>query len=53
MATQAQTMAPDGTAHALTGKDKIQKLRDIFADASELGKTALANVLKELRNGCY
>ena len=48
MATQTQTAAPSGTEHALTGKEKIQKLRELFADASELGKTALENVLKEL-----
>jgi hypothetical protein len=47
MATQTQT-APSRTEHALTGKEKIQKLREIFADASELGKTALENVLKDL-----
>ena len=47
MAMQTQT-APSGIEHALTGKEKIQKLRELFADASELGKTALENVLKEL-----
>jgi Arc/MetJ-type ribon-helix-helix transcriptional regulator len=30
------------------GKEKIQKLRELFADASEVGKKALENVLKEL-----
>ena len=29
-------------------QEKIQQLRDLFADAPELGKTALENVLKEL-----
>ena len=48
MAMPTQTAAPTGTEHALTGKEKIQKLRELFADASELGKTALENVLKEL-----
>jgi len=32
----------------LTGAQKIQQLRDLFADASEVGKRALENVLKEL-----
>src|SRR6185295_5613003 len=32
----------------LTAVDKIQKLRALFADAPELGKRALENVIKEL-----
>ena len=52
MAMQTQT-APSGIEHALTGKEKIQKLRELFADASELGKTALENVLKELSRRCW
>ena len=46
MATQTQTTAPSGTEHALTGKKKIQQLRELFADAPELGRTALDNVLQ-------
>jgi len=48
MAIQTQTPAPTGTEHALTGKEKIQKLRELFADAPELGRKALDNVLHEL-----
>ena len=41
---------PIGAAPAaeLTGAQKIQQLRELFADATELGKTALENVIKEL-----
>ena len=46
MATQTQTAtAPEAE---LTGEQKIQQLRELFADASEVGKRALENVLKEL-----
>ena len=38
MATQTQTPAPTGAEHALTGKEKVQKLRELFADAPELGE---------------
>ena len=31
-----------------SGQEKIQKLRELFADASDVGKKALENVLKEL-----
>jgi len=48
MPTQPQrTIAPtqDQTAEA-----KIKQLRELFADAPEVGKTALENVLKELKS---
>ena len=48
MATQTQTTAPSGTEHALTGKEKVQQLRELFADAPEMAKTALENALTEL-----
>jgi len=48
MATQMQTATPSGTEHALTGKEKIQQLRELFADAPELGRKALDNVIQEL-----
>lgn len=35
-------------AEAAAGAAKIQQLRDLFADAPELGKKALENVLREL-----
>ncbi len=30
---------------------KVQKLRELYADASEIGKTALENVIRALRSG--
>ena len=48
MATQTQTTAPSGTEHALTGKQKVQQLRELFADAPEMAKTALENALPSL-----
>jgi len=48
MAVQTQTAAPSGTEHALTGKEKVQRLRELFADAPELGRKALDNVLHGL-----
>ena len=45
MTTQTQTAtAPQSD----TSAQKIQQLRELFADAAEVGKTALENVLKEL-----
>ena len=46
MATQTQK----GTAAEpeLTAEQKIQQLRELFADASDVGKKALENVIKEL-----
>ena len=46
MQTQAQTAA--GTEQRQAGEEKIRQLRDLFADAPELGKKALENVLREL-----
>src|SRR5262249_52140401 len=37
-----------GQAQAKTGLQKIQELRELFADAPEVGKKALENVIKEL-----
>ena len=46
MATQTQTAtAPKAE---LTGEEKIQQLRELFADAPEVGKKALENVIEEL-----
>ena len=44
MTTQQQP----GTAPEQTVEEKIQQLRELFADAPEMGKTALENVLGEL-----
>jgi hypothetical protein len=46
MATQTQTAT--AAQPELTGAQKIQRLRELFADAPELGKQALENALKEL-----
>jgi hypothetical protein len=37
-----------GSKQSVDAQGKIQKLRDLFADAPELGKKALENVLREL-----
>ncbi len=46
MQTQAQTPVAKGQDQST--EEKIQQLRELFADASDVGKTALENVLKEL-----
>jgi hypothetical protein len=47
MATPTQTAAASEQRQAV--EEKIQRLRELFADAPEVGKKALANVLGELR----
>jgi hypothetical protein len=46
MPTRAKNEAP--SAQDQSAEKKIQQLRELFADAPELGKKALENVLKEL-----
>ena len=46
MQTQAQVVA--GAEQRQTGEEKIKQLRELFADAPDLGKQALENVLREL-----
>ena len=46
MATQAETLTE--SERTQKGKEKIQQLRDLFADAPELGKKALDNVIQLL-----
>jgi hypothetical protein len=46
MATQPAIA--NGTAHDLAVEQKIQQLRELFANAPEVGKTALERVLQEL-----
>ena len=46
MPTQTQTAIKPKQDQS--GQEKIQQLRELFADASEVGKKALENVLKEL-----
>ena len=45
---QTQTQTPTGPEQGQTVEQKIQQLRELFADASEVGKKALENVLQEL-----
>ncbi len=45
MTTQTETATP---TPGPTSEEKIQQLRDLFADAPEIGKRALENVLGEL-----
>src|ERR1700752_4857301 len=47
MATQRATS--DGTTQALTVEQKVQKLRELYADAPELGRVALENGLSALK----
>ena len=44
MTTQTQT----GPKHSADAEQKIQAMRELFADAPELGRKALENVLREL-----
>ena len=44
----AETPTATGAAHDLTAEEKINQLRELFADAPEVGKTALKNVLSRL-----
>ena len=43
------TQTPTRTEQEATGENKVEWLRKLFADAPELGKKALENVLRELR----
>jgi hypothetical protein len=45
---QPQTQTAAVADQSQTGEAKIQQLRELFADAPELGKKALENVLREL-----
>jgi len=48
MATQTQTAtAPESE---LTAAEKVQQLRELFADAPEIGRAAVENVLHELKS---
>ena len=40
----------DQTEQDQTGAEKVQQLRELFADAPELGKKALENALREIRS---
>ena len=46
--TMTPTEATRGSKQSADTERKIQELRELFADAPELGRTALENVLREL-----
>ena len=48
MATQKQVKT--GSEQSSDLEEKLQKLREIYADASEIGKTALENVIRTLKS---
>src|SRR5215510_11681902 len=48
MATQVQTQT--GTNQDKTAEEKIRQLRELYADAPQLGKTALENALRDLKS---
>lgn len=43
-----QSQVSNGSTHSTNVEKKLQKLRELFADAPPVGKTALQNVLKRL-----
>ena len=43
-----QTLTSNKAEHERTGADKVRQLRELFADAPELGKKALENALREI-----
>ena len=47
---QTQTQTSTGPEHEQTAEQKIQQLRELFADAPELGRVALENVLHQLKS---
>lgn len=49
-ATTLNPSAPTGPEQDHAAEKKIQQLRELFADAPELGKKALENVLHELKS---
>ena len=48
--TATQTPMPTASKDPAEGLRKIQELRELFADAPELGRKALENVLQELKS---
>jgi hypothetical protein len=44
--TGTQKQVKTGSGQAADGQQKIQELRELFADAPEVGKKALENVIK-------
>src|SRR5262245_48900917 len=50
MATTTGTQTQAGSKPSADVEQKIQQLRELFADAPEVGKTALQNVLQRLKS---
>ena len=48
MSSTTMTQAKKGSTHSADAEQKIQAMRELFADAPELGRRALENVLREL-----
>ena len=48
--TTTQTQTQKGSKQPADAQQKLQQFRDLFADAPELGKKALENVIAELRS---
>jgi hypothetical protein len=49
MATQA--VRKPASEQSLTFEQRVQKLREIYADATEISKTALENVIRDVKSG--
>jgi hypothetical protein len=49
-ATTRKPSVPTGPEQDKTVEKKIQQLRELFADAPEIGKKALENALHELKS---
>src|SRR5205807_7554766 len=46
-----QTQEKTGSEQPSDLEQKVQELRELYADASEIGKTALENVIRALKSG--
>src|SRR5712672_2400351 len=46
-----QTQEKTGSEQSSDLEQKVQELRELYADASEIGKTALENVIRDLKSG--
>ena len=46
--TTTHTQMATGSKQSVNAQQKIQEMRELFADAPELGRRALENVLREL-----
>jgi hypothetical protein len=48
VATTKTTQTQTGSKQSMTAQQKVQAMRELFADAPEVGRKALENVLREL-----